>query len=548
MPPPELPAGYYLSSFYIILDQVGTEYRDLLSENEQAFSREFRALTTDAQRLYVRLIMRKGPVFRDDKLSYRDIACVPRAAGELAERGFLEIDGEVDTRSLLALLTKPELVLLPGIQSSVRAGDRRDTIVARIEQHCEVAAVQTYVHTLFAVYFPLRLEELELFRLLFFGNLNQDLTEFVVLDLGLYQYEDYVCDVRRFDSRQQIETTYRILNLDNTCKQVLAEGDHDALAQVFSSLPQQLDDQDLLRRRDRIVNRIARYFERNGDQARALQLYQNAERPPARERSARILHRLGREHEALEVCAEISADPWTEHEKEFAAQFSARLSRRLTKHTRHNSSAIPTQIASLAADPARRVEELALTHLSSVGTGFYSGNYLWQSFFGLAFWDIIFMPMPGAFTNRYQRGPHGLYTPEFRRQRRQAVEERLAHIGNSKGRQRTLRHTLKERFETKHGIANQLVDWRRVTWQQLEMCLERMPCEHIVAIFDRLSRDLRENKTGFPDLIVFPTQGGYQLVEVKSPGDQLQLNQKRWIRYFGEHHIPFVVLRVEWQS
>src|SRR5690606_32374527 len=47
----------------------------------------------------------------------------------------------------------------------------------------------------------------EIFKLLFFGNLSQDLTEFVLNDLGLSRYEPYLVDksARLFNSRQQID-------------------------------------------------------------------------------------------------------------------------------------------------------------------------------------------------------------------------------------------------------------------------------------------------------------------------------------------------------
>ena len=38
---------------------------------------------------------------------------------------------------------------------------------------------------------------------------------------------------------------------------------------------------------------------------------------------------------------------------------------------------------------------------------------------------------------------------------------------------------------------------------------------------------------------------GYELLEVKGPGDQLRPNQERWLRFFGEHAIPARVMRVE---
>ena len=42
--------------------------------------------------------------------------------------------------------------------------------------------------------------------------------------------------------------------------------------------------------------------------------------------------------------------------------------------------------------------------------------------------------------------------------------------------------------------------------------------------------------------------GGDVLLEVKGPGDQLQKNQKRWMRYFDKLSIPYRVVNVMWDQ
>ena len=73
-----------------------------------------------------------------------------------------------------------------------------------------------------------------------------------------------------------------------------------------------------------------------------------------------------------------------------------------------------------------------------------------------------------------------------------------------------------------------------------------------MAIFDRLSQHPGANKSGFPDLILFtpPRKKApeYELIEVKGPGDQLQINQRRWLKYFTLHRIPYRVIRVQWRE
>ena len=108
---------------------------------------------------------------------------------------------------------------------------------------------------------------------------------------------------------------------------------------------------------------------------------------------------------------------------------------------------------------------------------------------------------------------------------------------------------MQQTFREKKDISNSLIHWPLLEEALLELALQRIPRHHFVCIFDRMSYDLGNNRTGFPDLIVFPWEhDGYELVEVKAPGDRLQANQKRWIRYFKEYEIPYRVLRVGYES
>ncbi|NQZ10656.1 MAG: VRR-NUC domain-containing protein, partial [Algicola sp.] len=42
--------------------------------------------------------------------------------------------------------------------------------------------------------------------------------------------------------------------------------------------------------------------------------------------------------------------------------------------------------------------------------------------------------------------------------------------------------------------------------------------------------------------------GGYELVEVKGPGDRLQKNQLRWMQYFHQQGIRHRVVHVRWSD
>ena len=118
----DLPVGYYRDNFKFLLDFVLARYADLLSPAEQAYASGFGQLSLPAQRLYVRLALRKGPVFRSDKIAYAEIPACAAAAAELMAAGYVDAGADAAYEVLLGLLVMPELRRLgPGLAGSGRA-------------------------------------------------------------------------------------------------------------------------------------------------------------------------------------------------------------------------------------------------------------------------------------------------------------------------------------------------------------------------------------------------------------------------------------------
>jgi len=107
-----------------------------------------------------------------------------------------------------------------------------------------------------------------------------------------------------------------------------------------------------------------------------------------------------------------------------------------------------------------------------------------------------------------------------------------------------LKALIKQNAEEKWGIACRFVYWPSLSTEHLDLLLQRMPAEHLRKIVRHILDDRKENRAGMPDLIQFPSSGGYELVEVKGPGDRLQSNQKAWMQFYHEHDIPHRVIRV----
>lgn len=568
--PEELPVGYYVGNFLAILDFVDSHYDDVLTLDEKIFSRTFRSLSLDARRLYVRLMSRKGPLFRSDTLVYNEIDDIEGAAEELVQKGFLEVNGPWELEHELVLLRKSEVLKLisccaqsshPVPSTTALKALRRDQLVELAMAIPNQHEVRDYLRGLFHLYRPLKEREILIYRLLFFGNLYQDLTEFVVTDLGHVRYESYKIRKkdRLFRSREVLEHTFRLIELNDAFYQTVEgrsvnEIDANALLSLIEYLPEQgavEEDPGLRRMRDNLINGVARHLERIGNHGQALHLYRLAALPPSRERQVRILERQGTTEEALELCRKIMSDPWEETELEFAERYIRKLSRKLgLPVVKVESVEMPTENLELVHNPLVSIEEAVLRYFQEQGfSGYHAENVLWVGLFGLAFWDIVFLSLPGTFFNRYQRGPRDLFRPEFRRRRAKLIEERLNHIESS---QSWLNEIL-DLYDRKRGIANDLVHWKFLSRELLEQSVNLIPRRHLVAIFDKLSQNPGANKSGFPDLILFAaprrrTATRYELIEVKGPGDQLQINQKRWLKYFAKNGIPYRIIRVQWRE
>ena len=539
----ELPVGYYLGNFNHVLDFVSSQYPDLLTTVEIDFAAGFRALSLDARRLYVRLCSRKGPLFRDDKLAYPEID-TPAAIEGLAAAGYVDFAPDAELPELLALLTKPELLALRPDMGQQSAG--RTQLVERLLG--VMAPEQVHALTPFCILRPLRLEILQTYKLLFFGNNHQDFTEFVLRDLGISPFEPYVIhpEDRFFDDRGVLEQTLQLYDLDEQARVATEANDVDAMTAVAAAIPGTLSET-LQRRAGKIRNRIARQFERLDMPEAALALYRQSSIAPSRERQARILLKQGMMDAALACCREIINAPESEAEYEFAASFARRMLRRngasCDEFPDLRVDGFCTREVAVVPQASVNVEELARRWFEAQGdTAWYVENGLFPGLFGLAFWDIIFSSRKGAFYNPFQRGPADLFTPTFRDSVGPVIRARFRELEDA-GR---FRDRVLDTFASRQSFANHFVHWPVLTEALLLTVFERIPVAHVLAVFSRLLRDLRSNRSGFPDLVVFPAAGGYRLAEVKGPGDTLQDNQKRWLRYFRQAQVPAEVVNLVW--
>ena len=546
-----LPPDYYLHNFQMLLEQVQRQYEDLLLPVERRVCELFPTLCEDARKLYVRLLTRKGNVFRSSRLRYAEIRHPQKAARQLADHGLIAIDPALPLAPLLPLWNRQEWLArlqVLGLPTRGLAALKRAELDAVLMDCLALegdAALPSDTVCRIAgepIYQLLNPEMFQVFKLLFFGNPYQDMTEFVLRDLGLYRFESYRLDrdTRLFRSRAQIDAHLACHALTEQLEAVLLEDRAAILAFARNLPPLPEDDPHLSRRLQKLTYALARQLERLGHLQEALDLYRDLTLPDAQERQVRVLAKLGREAEALQLCRErLQERDDTQH---FAWSFGRRLAKTLACDWPQRSAGKP-QVELLELEfTGDSVEFVVAEHFAACGDCHYVENALLNSLFGLHYWPVIFAPVTGAFSHPFQHAPHDLHQAEFTLLRRELLEEHHAAVPLMRENIVHYQQLWRDRF----GCLNPFVYWQALDEELIAKALERIPPAHWEAVFRRFWQDLKNHCSGLPDLILFPEEGGYELIEVKGPGDRLQLNQKAWMEYFAAHGIPHRVVQVSW--
>ena len=557
MPVAALPnPWYYLDNFEFVLRWVARRYPDLLHADEQCFLDSFHALPRPARGLLVRMVMRKGALFRSSKLSYGEIGDAAKAAAPLIGLGWVDAAPLLALDELFGLLNRAEVSLLFG-DTLTRLGLKTASKAAQLEglrqrdaqprtwAQWMASGSAPVVATNEAIYQICVLPLCDRLRLMFFGNLHQDWSEFVLADLGLYAYEQvgFPESARAFVSRQDIDG---YLHLHGCREQVEMADDEASLESALQAIPSHpFGNEWLESRRARLLFRAGRQCERHQLWQRALDCYMHSAERGARTRQIRMLERLERHAHALDLAREALSAPRSEAERQAVERMLPRLLRLCGSDAARKAASLPARRIDLILSPPAlpmRVEDEVRAHLHEPhAPAFYVENTLLNSLFGLLCWEAVFASIPGAFFHPYQHGPADLLRPGFRQRRDALFTTCLAQL-DGEGYLQTIRHN----YQAKQGLQSPFVYWGALTSELLELALTCIPPGDLRAIFSRMLDDIRDNRAGLPDLVQFwPDDRRYCLIEVKGPGDRLQDNQLRWLAYCREHGIDVRVCHVQ---
>lgn len=537
---------YYLSNFLQVLDWLRQRYSDVLSTDEQAFIDTFMVTEQPAQALLVRMVMRKGPLYRASKLVYSEIGATGPAAAVLRAHGWVDDQQPLCLAELFEVLGKAQLYQRfrrHGLSPSARKSAWLEQLA---EQYPEPRPFTEWWPEPGETVYSLKVRGLcERLRLLYFGNLHQDWSEFVLADLGIFEYErvPFTSASRSLHSASDIDQ-YLVLH---GARQALEAGEERG-AIIAQVLALELGNAWLQGRRDKLLYQVAYACEREGEREGALALYRASAFANSRARQIRVLELLGRLQEAT-VLAELAlAAPHNAAEHQQVARMLPRLHRGLGLPAAPKRKAPPPSRMDLRLrrdGAARSVEYWVQAHLQAAQAPvFYVENTLFNSLFGLLCWPAIFAPLPGAFFNPFQSGPADLHQPDFLARRAALFDGCLASLHDG-----SYRDVMRERYRSKFGLQSPFVYWHLLDQNLLELALACIPANHLLQCFRRMLDDLKANGSGMPDLIQFwPGEGRYRMIEVKGPGDRLQDNQLRWLAFCEAHGLPVEVCYVTWEE
>lgn len=414
------PPHYYADNLTRLLGSVAAQYSDILLDRERDYLGRVLDLSADAQRLYARLLMRRGPLIRIDSLTYREVSDTDDAMNELTCSSLVDCSIEAPADQFLDMLTRDELAgLFPHAHAQ---GERKGAQVTRISARYPERRTREVVGAKYPMCRVCDPDMVDIAQILFFGDSYTDLSTFVLEDLGMLRFESYQLDARhrQFGERAELDDFLamralrnRLHRLESCWDRVVA---HDALDTLWVPRRRRV----LERFRAALMNQLGRSAERARDYDIALSAYGRTSRAPGRERRTRLLHKFGDSIATQALIEQIECAPLTAGERLFAQQF---------RDGRRRKRSIPEQVLRLAEAPNTSVETAALNALTrDGGTGRHLENRLPLGMLGLALWDVVFAPVEAAFVNAYQDRPADLYWSDFRRARAALIDARLQFL------------------------------------------------------------------------------------------------------------------------
>ena len=482
-------------------------YQDVLPAVTHSVIERTQKLSQRSIRLLARLVTRRGEWLRTDRLDYAEVDSIPWALQELHNADLIRICDSIPSECLLRLLTVAEL---RDEFTDLPAGVRKPELIACLGAALPPTHLQVRLRRRFEWLHVRCVTQINQCARLYFGASNQDLSAFVLRDLGMVRHPTYQIEksAREFESAEEIDAYFALRDVREQFE-MLEEAPEQARL-ILATIRKPVSNRSVRRLRSRLALKLGRWHERRGENDEALRCFALSDAPPARERMARI-HKRRNDGEALRATLDAIVNaPLCATEERFAQRFISRPPR----------SRPPTDEYDLDAHPVS-IERHAIAELNAAGAqAWHVENSLPLGLAGIIYWHAVFAPVRGAFTHPFQTRPNDLFWPDFAAERVDEIDEVTS---------KNISNNLVTNCFIYRNISNSLVSWRLFLPSFARLIAARMPNTALYRLARWTIHNLTDARTGFPDLFVVWPSGEIAFVEVKGPTDQLQPAQRLWL-------------------
>jgi DNA polymerase-3 subunit epsilon len=535
---PALPVYYYRDHFVEMLTFVSDTYGSIFTDEHRAFVARFHGLAQDAQCLLIRMINRRGRVFNRAAFKYEEITDLERAVGDLMACSQLSQIEERDYEAFVTCL--PRDALITGAKAAGFADIRTSWAKPRIvEYFLANISFPTALHYCGGDHFVTlqNTQPIEFLLYLYFGKTKVDLKNFALRDLGILRTNNASAFSARFTDGDEAKACFHY-------SQVLDRLELKSAATYQRAAVDILDGPDCLGEyaadlRSRAACQTGQFFEKRGDRELAEQLYRAGTSSECHERLVRLLYAAGYKASAEEFLRRMIDDPTSDNEYVFATDFYARkfggrrtglctellrASQTITVDDTHRGNP-EAGVASVMRRQGHRV--------------FFAENTLWQSLFGLLFWDELFES--GQLHSSFDWMPHCLRDRTFARLFAPEIDQKLDSIRSG-----IALPLLLKTVAGKWGRPNGIFAWHQVQMEGLRALLDGANREGIAMIMRMMCADYQGMHDGFPDLMLVK-DGSVSFMEIKAEGDVIRRNQLTRLRQLGNAGICAEIGRVDYR-
>jgi DNA polymerase III subunit epsilon len=534
---PVLPVFYYHDHFTEMLSFVSRAYEPILTERHRAFIQTFGSLSKDAQCLLIRMINRRGRVFRHSALVYAEISNPQKALVELTNCNLIRPLQEEDYAAFTVCHAKEALI--KGGRGAGFADLRTSWPKAKVVEFFLTSISFTTARQYCGGEDFVALgdtEPVEFLLFLYFGKTEDDLKNFALRDLGILRINENANMSARFTDEAEARACFHYSRLLSQLESKSDDIYRNAVAAILGGPPCTTDYATDLR--DKAIHQVGFYFERKNESALAIQLYRAGSSSDCNERLVQLLYATGYRADAEELLRRMIDDPASDKEFVFAGDFYARKfgGQRTGAHT-----ALLRASKTLVVDDAWRgnpeagVAGVLRRHGHKV---FFTENRLWRSLFGLLFWEELFES--GQLHSNFDWMPNCLKNKTFMRLFAHRVEEKLAAIEGHTALTFILR-TVTAHWAKPNGI----FAWDHVDMDGLRALLHACP-SGVSEVLRLMAEDYQATRDGFPDLMT-EKEGVVAFVEVKAEGDVIRRNQLTRLSQLNNAGIPAEIARADFR-